>query len=266
MPDSEHGQVSSAAAEVYEEFFVPALFAQFPERLLDLANVHSGHLVLDVGCGTGVLARAAARRVGDTGRVVGLDPNEGMLAVARRLESAVQWERGFAETMPFADGTFDRVLSQFAAMFFASREQAINEMVRVTKLGGTIAVMAWARLDHSPGYAAMARLLDDLFGAEAAQSIEAPFALGDPAVLRRLLADGGMADVHISRVEGTARFASIDDWVRTDIKGWTLADSIDDQQFERLLDEARDRLAKFKDARGRVAFDAPALVGVATVG
>lgn len=264
MTNSERGQVAASAAEVYEEFFVPALFAQFPERVLDLAEVHPGHRVLDVGCGTGVLARAAALRVGDRGSVTGLDPNEGMLAVARRHAPIVRWEQGFAEAIPFSDGNFDRVVSQFAAMFFTDRELALAEVARVTKPGGKIAVVSWAELDQSPGYREMARLLADLFGAEVARSIEAPFALGDPAGLHRLLASVG-TNPQVTRVEGTARFASIDDWVWTDVKGWTLADTIDDRQFGLLLGEARRRLSQFAGEDGQVAFDAPALAGVATI-
>lgn len=81
------GQVSGDAAEVYEQFFVPALFGQWAGHTLDAAGITEtsgpGSRVLDVGCGTGVVARKAARRVGPTGRVRGLDPNAGMLAEAR---------------------------------------------------------------------------------------------------------------------------------------------------------------------------------------
>ena len=84
MSDTDRGQVSAAAAEVYDSFFVPALFEQWTDVVLEVADVRSGHRVLDVGCGTGVLARAAHARVGAGGHVAGLDPNDGMLAVARR--------------------------------------------------------------------------------------------------------------------------------------------------------------------------------------
>jgi ubiquinone/menaquinone biosynthesis C-methylase UbiE len=82
--DDATGQVSAAAAELYDELFVPALFSQWPPRLIELAGVSPGHRVLDIGCGTGVLTRAAYDAVQPGGHVTGLDPNEGMLAVARR--------------------------------------------------------------------------------------------------------------------------------------------------------------------------------------
>jgi ubiquinone/menaquinone biosynthesis C-methylase UbiE len=78
--DASTGQVSTTAAEVYEEFFVPALFAQWAAPMLDAVDARLGERLIDIGTGTGVLARAALRRVGPTGSVIAVDPNEGMLA------------------------------------------------------------------------------------------------------------------------------------------------------------------------------------------
>jgi ubiquinone/menaquinone biosynthesis C-methylase UbiE len=84
MDRSQRGQVTRSAADVYDEFFVPALFAPWPGPVSDAAGLAPGQAVLDVACGTGVLAREAARRVQPGGSVIGLDRNDGMLAVARR--------------------------------------------------------------------------------------------------------------------------------------------------------------------------------------
>src|ERR1700754_5329092 len=94
------GQVSTAAAEIYEEFFVPALFGQFVEPMLDAVAAADGDHLLDVGAGTGVVARAALRRVGRRGSIVAVDPNEGMLAVAKRLAPTMDIRRGLAEQLP----------------------------------------------------------------------------------------------------------------------------------------------------------------------
>jgi len=118
MGEPERWQVSTDAAEVYEACFVPAIFGAWAGRVADAAEVMTGNTVLDVGCGTGVLAREALRRVGPEGRVTGLDLNDGMLAVAARTEPNVAWRQGDATALPFEDASFDIVASQFALMYF----------------------------------------------------------------------------------------------------------------------------------------------------
>jgi len=256
--DDARGQVKASAAEIYDEFFVPALFAQWPERVLDAAAVNPGQRVLDVACGTGVLARAAARRIGVAGKVTGLDVNEGMLAVARRHEAGIDWRQGRAEALPFEPGRFDAALSQFGLMFFDDPRQALREMMRVVRRGGRLAVAVWDSLEHTPGYAAMTDLLKRLFGGEIADALRAPYCLGDKKGLAALCAEAGLENVAIETVAGTARFPSIASWVRTDIKGWTLAERIDDAQFARLAAEAEKSLRRFVAADGGAEFAHPA--------
>jgi ubiquinone/menaquinone biosynthesis C-methylase UbiE len=257
MQDDLKGQVTRSAAEIYEEFFVPALFQQWTPIVADAAGIKAGQLVLDVACGTGVLAREAASRGGS---VVGLDRNEGMLALARRIAPAVEWKAGRAEQLPFPDAGFDAVVSQFSLMFFDDRALAVREMRRVLKPGGRLAVAVWDRLENSPGYAAMAGLLERLFGPRIAGELHAPFALGDPDALRDLFAEAGLGKAKVATHAGTARFPSIEAWVRTDVKGWTLADLIDDDQYALLQREAAIALQPYAKADGSVMFDAPALI------
>lgn len=257
------GQVSTSAAEVYEQFFVPALFGQWAESLLDAAAVRNGDRVLDIGTGTGVVARAALRRVGDSGSVVGVDPNEGMLAVARRRAPHLDLRRATAERLPLEDDSVDAITCQFALMFFDDTNAAISEMARVLKPERAAAVATWAAVDESPGYAAMVRLLDDQLGAWAADAMSAPFTIGTTARLERLL-EPHFGEISIERHDGTARFESLDAWMHTDIRGWTLADHVDDDEFAALLDRARSRLADFVGADGRVEFGAPALIATAS--
>jgi len=257
---SEHnaGQVAASAAEIYETFFVPALFADWPDRVLAAAEVGSGDRVADIACGTGVLARAAQDCVGANGSVTGVDINEGMLAVARELSASITWQTGDASRLPFDDATFDRVVSQFGLMFFPDQAGALREMRRIVRPGGRVAVAVWGSLDSTPGYAAMASLLNDLFGADIAASVEAPYSLGDAAVIESLCVDAGINDANIGTIIGQARFPSVDTWVYTDIKGWTLADLIDDADYARLVEAAPTALSAYVDANGGVAFDAPA--------
>lgn len=252
-------------AEVYEELFVPALFARWGPRVTEAAAIRSGYRVLDVGCGTGVLACAAAERAGPEGSVVGLDASEQMLAVARRKQGRVEWRQGLAEAMPFPDASFDAVVSQFALMFFAPKQQAIAEMLRVLRSKGRLAIAVFRSLDHAPGYAVLTELLAQLFGEKYADAMRPPFTLGDPRELERLFGDAGALDVKVATHSGQVRFASIDAMVCTERACvWTLGGLLDEHQFADLREAAQRSLQRFVQADGTVMFDCPAHIVTAT--
>lgn len=263
MEDTRKGQVTRTAADIYEEFFLPALFAEWAPRVADAARIGQGQRVLDVACGTGVLAREAARRVGRDDLITGLDRNEGMLAVARRASPRIDWQQGSAEALPFPGAAFDVVVNQFGLMFFNRRVEALREMWRVLRPGGRLAVAVWDRIDRLPGYTAMVALLQRLFGVRIADELRAPFTLGDTEALTSLATAAGIANVEIATATGMARFPSVESWVHTDVKGWTLADLIDDRQYEVLLREARKDLDAFVQADGTVVFPTSAHIMIA---
>jgi SAM-dependent methyltransferase len=251
-------------AEIYEALFVPALFAQWGPRVADAAAIGPGQRVLDVGCGTGVLACAAADRAGPRGHIVGLDPNPQMLAVARRKSGSVIWQAGRAEALPFDDTSFDAVISQFALMFVESKPTAITEMLRVLRRQGRLAVAVWDSLDRVPGYLALTRLLEKLFGANVAGAMHAPFTLGDRQALLRLLMDAGASDAEVQTHSGTVCFDSIDAMINTEHACvWTLGGLLDAEQFAQLRHAAQDALRAFVGVDGRVQFDCPAHIATA---
>lgn len=255
------GQAARSPAEVYDDQFVPALFGPWGPVLCDEAGIGQGQRVLDVACGTGALTVAAAARVAPGGAVLGLDANPEMLAVARRRHGGIEWCDGRAEALPFADADFDAVLSQFGLMFFDDRVAALREMQRVLRPGGRLVVAVCDALDRSPGYAALAALLERLFGRTVADAFRSPFVLGDEARLRTLCAEAGLVDAGIVRRQGTVRFASIDALVSTERACvWTLGGLLDEAQFERLRIESQGVFRPFVDAGGAVAFAMPVLL------
>ena len=143
-------QLAVDAARKYEANLVPALMAPWAPQLLDAVDVGAGDRVLDIACGTGVVSRAAAERVGPDGSVWGLDLNPGMLAVATELAPDITWVEGDALALPFGDVTFDRVVCQFGFMFFTDRSQALREMRRVLVDGGRAGVATWGAIEISP--------------------------------------------------------------------------------------------------------------------
>lgn len=254
-------QRARAPAEVYDEMFVPALFQQWGPIVADAARIGRGDSVLDVACGTGVLACAALERVGPQGVVAGVDPNADMLAVARRKSTRIEWREGRAESLPFPDRSFDAVVSQFGMMFFDDRPAALGEMMRVLRPDGRIAVAVCDTLDHSPGYAALADLLQRLFGERIADAFRAPFVLGDPERLLSIAAAAGIADAEVARHHGSVRFASIRSLISTERACvWTLGGMLDETQFAELLLEAEQALKPFVRTDGAIAFEMPALI------
>jgi ubiquinone/menaquinone biosynthesis C-methylase UbiE len=136
----------------YESCFVPAILGAWASPVADAAGIRSGNKVLDVGCGTGVLAREALKARWCEGWVVGLDLDEGMLEVAARTEPNIEWRQGDAASLPFEDATFDVVISQFALMYFPDRVAALREMWRTLAPRGRLVITAWAPIDHARGY------------------------------------------------------------------------------------------------------------------
>jgi SAM-dependent methyltransferase len=242
-----------AAAKAYEALFVPALFGEWASKIVDAAGLSAGQRVLDVACGTGVLAREAIRRTG--GHVAGLDPGAGMLAVARELAPEVDWRQGRAEALPFADQSFDVVVSQFGLMFM-DRDRAIREMLRVLRPGGRLVVAVWDSLENIPAYAAETALLERLVGTRAADALRAPFVLGDSQQLVALFEAAGAKSFEVVTQEGCARFPSIRAMVEADLRGWlpVMGVNLDEAEISRVLEAAQHELANYSTPDGHVTF------------
>jgi SAM-dependent methyltransferase len=257
MGDNQTGQVSDEAARIYEEFYLPALFEEWPPLVTKAAQIRKGDRVIDVACGTGALAIAVAEYVGPEGAVVGIDVNDGMLDIARLKSSSVEWLNAPAEALPFNDEQFHCVVSQFGLMYFENQESAVREMLRVLKRNGSLAVVVWDQLDKNPGLAAEEHLWQKVLGTEVD---ETPYRLGDKGILENLFKSSGVHDIQITTHEGTARFDSIESWIHTGAKGWTADDALSDDQLTHLLRTAEDELVGFRTAQGTVAFPTSAHV------
>lgn len=258
-----------SAAEVYEAHMVPALFAPWAPELLARATPRSGDRVLDVATGTGAVARQVAPLVGPSGRVVGLDPSPAMLGVAVRLPApegaAVAWVEGNGQALPFGDASFDLALCQQGLQFFPDRALGLREMRRVLVPGGRVGIMVWQSLERQPGYAALDRAMAR--HADGAR-MTAPFALGEPEELTRLLTEAGFSDVATETVAGVVRFSSEDDWVRLSIRGASAAvpelARLESAELDALIvtvhGEMEETLRRYADGDG-LAFPMVASVG-----
>ena len=199
-------EVWARAAELYERGKESWLIWDFARRLADSAGVTAGDRVLDVGCGTGIVAKECARRVGSKGSISGLDISEAMLAVARRSAPGIDWYQGDAEELPFPDESFDRVVSQLALMFFADREKAICEMWRVLRPGGTLAVAVLGTIP--PAYQRLVEVVERHLDSQAGDIVESRFVLGDRKEVERVFSRAGLDVIALDTVRGVQRFRS----------------------------------------------------------
>jgi ubiquinone/menaquinone biosynthesis C-methylase UbiE len=250
MTDQGQWQVAGNAAEIYERALVPAVFAAWASLVIDLADPRPGARVLDVACGTGVVARTIAQRVGPTGEVVGLDLNPGMLAIAASITSnepattaRITWQEASATKMPLADAAFDIVYCQLGLQFFPDRPVALREMYRVMVPGGRLGLMVWRDIERSPGFAVLAAALARHVSTEAAGIMRAPFGLADADELRGLIATAGFRDITVRSIPGTVRFPSVVRFVQDYAAGSPLAGHV-----AKVSDQARAALVSEVDA------------------
>jgi SAM-dependent methyltransferase len=242
--------LSARAAEFYESTFVPALFGAWAQRLVVAVGVTSGQSVLDVACGTGVVARAAAERTGPRGRVAGLDRNDAMLDVARRLRPDLRWQVGDACALPFPDGSFDVVLSQAGLMFFGDRVRALREMGRVAGVDGRIALQVPGRLAASPGYLALTETVARHASPDISDLLSGYFAVGEPDLLTELFETAGLSVDRFTTWTGATRLDSIDTFLAVELL--PLADRVEQAVRDRIIADCRTALSRFVDQTGAI--------------
>ena len=255
----EQWQVGGSAPESYERFAVGRLFRQLAERFLEGVPLRPGQRVLDVACGTGIVARVAAPRVGPSGKVVGLDLNEGMLAVARERSAAegasITWQQGDATALPFADAEFDVVLCQQGLQFVPDKARALAEMRRVVVPGGLIALAVFGPVNRYDGALAeaLARYVDD----KVAKLSLARFALGDLGTLQPLLEQAGLDPIDIRTVAITRHVQPTQEWLLESSAGVPYGADIAAMQPPARAAMVREIAAKLKDLWVADRFEVP---------
>jgi ubiquinone/menaquinone biosynthesis C-methylase UbiE len=199
MPTSPFGDTfAGSVPENYERYFVPAIAAPIAADLLNAAALRPGEHVLDVGCGTGIVARLAVDRVEPDGTVTGVDVSPEMLGVAKSAapsDASIEWHQASAESMPFDDGSFDAALSQMALQFVSNRKAAVGEMHRVLADGGRITLSVPG--PAAPFFQAMADSMGRHIRPEASGFVEHVFSLHAPQEIEELLRGAGFTHVNV---------------------------------------------------------------------
>ena len=240
------------AGRGYEALFVPALFSNWTRHLVEGSDVAQGSHTLDIACGSGVLARHVLSKTGDSGRVVGIDPAPGMIAAARELESNIEWVLGSAEELEFDDCSFDNIVSQFGMMFFTDRNAATNEMLRVLKPGGRLAVAVWNSLENNPAYGDIIAVLDEEVSNAAGNALRLPYSLGDPDEIAAVFDRAGFSDISVETKTEQATFPSSRTMVEAELRGWLpLFDiHLGEAKIANVLIKSDNRLSRYASQTG----------------
>jgi ubiquinone/menaquinone biosynthesis C-methylase UbiE len=191
--------------EMYEAFLVNPLFRPWAEMTLDAVKLSAGDRVLDIACGTGIVARMAKERLGGNGHVVGVDISADMLVVARAVAPDIDWREGNAIALPIDDGEqFDVVVCQQGLQFIPDKAAAAAQTRRALAKGGRLAVTTWRSDDEIPLFRELRRVAERHLGPIADQR----YSLGDASSLEKLLRTAGLHDV---RVSTKSRIINFDD-------------------------------------------------------
>lgn len=254
--DSGATQEELEAGRGYEALFVPSVFAPWTRHLIAGAGVEERSHVLDVACGSGVLTRHAHARSGQFGRVVGIDPAPGMLAAAREAEPDIEWYLGSAESLPFDESAFDCVVSQFGMMFFQDRQGASDEMFRVTKPGGRLAVAVWNSIEHNRAYGDIIAVLDEQVSTAAGDALRMPYSLGNPEEVMGIFSQSGFRDIAFDTTTEQARFPSSRTMVEAELRGWLplFGINLSEEKIADVLVQSDSKLSKYAAPSGEAVF------------
>src|SRR6266576_2919928 len=204
MADHHHYLLVGSAPELYQKYLVPAITRKWAEDLLGRAQPRAGEAVLDIACGTGVVARLAGKRMA-RGHVTGLDLNKGV---------PIEWIEGSALDLPFPAGKFDLVLCQLGLQFFPDQGRALREMRRVLSPSGRVALSGFSPIERTPGANAFVLALDRVLGPSASKIKRGEHSFNAPDELRELLLNAGFARVEVQTVVQQIAFPSVLDYVR----------------------------------------------------
>ena len=203
----------------------------------------TGDRVLDVACGTGIVASRVNLVSKAECTIVGIDVNEGMLSMAR-TNPLIEWHLGNAMELSFNDGSFDVVLCQQGLQYFPNRSAAMREMARVLAPGGRVSLIVWGSLDRQMFFIALVDGIRTFLGAEATLAFDLAFSLNTSDELRNLASDAGLRNIKIRFEHRTLRYPNVAELATGFIQATPIA-----SQFMALPEEKRNAFAEHVSER-----------------
>lgn len=253
MSTSTQPHLAREAAERYQQILVPVILGPAARALVDEAALQAGAIVLDVGCGTGATARAAAEQVGPSGRVLAIDTNPGMLDVARSLSpvpgAVIEWREGRACELPLADASVDVVLCAQTLQFLNDPRRALSDMHRVLKPGGRLAVSLWCDLGENPYFEALVGIVAHRIGRDTAAGLDAAFRLSNADQIRDLLATTGWTQIDLTRKQLDLDLPPLRSFVPRHISATPMAagfSAAPEAAQQAVIEDMADRLAPYE--------------------
>ena len=259
-------QYGGNAAENYESYFVPTIGTAFAEALLDEAGLLLGERVVDIACGTGIVTRLAAERVGPKGSLAGVDINPAMLAVARSVPTsgaAIEWHEASAESLPLAADSFDVVVSSLGLQFVADKAAALNEMRRVLAPDGRLAI---ATVGPTPQlFAVLEQALACHVSPETAGFMRAVFSLYEPNEIQTLTTAAEFRGTEVRSKDVTIPLAAPGDFLWQYVHSTPLAAAVAPIDDEARAALERDVVAGWRSfvKDGTLVFDASVILTTA---
>jgi ubiquinone/menaquinone biosynthesis C-methylase UbiE len=241
--------VATTFTEIYERVLVGPLFRPFAEQLVIRVGPHRGDSVIDVACGTGIVARVARERLGPDALIVGIDIAPAMLAVARAVDPTIDWREGNAVSLPVSAAERFTILTCHQGLqFMPDKAAAVRDMRRVLAPGGRVAIATWSPLQGLPEVAALNAVAERHVG----PIVDSRHSFGDANALRRLLADGGFDDVSVETIAHVVQFADGALFARLNAmavigmsdKGKTMTEAERGELAGRIAVESQDVIAK----------------------
>src|SRR5262249_19145456 len=247
-------------AEGYERMVVPAVFERYARDLVERARpIGPSDRILDLGCGTGIIARVLRERVGGAASIVGLDASAPMLAKARAIAPEIEWREGNAAALPFPNESFDLVLSQEMLQFVPDAVAALREVARVLTPGGRVLATTWRPRSEQPFHDALGHIAERHLG----KSNDRRWSL-DGAALRDAFIAAGFVDVKLQTVSLREQYKEFSPRLNAMVAGFDLAAFSDEERERRFAAIEADSREVFERFATDGGFGAPTIANLVT--